>query len=188
MKVREVMLGVGLGMILASSVSLVSTSENKNMSDDEIKKKALELGMVEKEDAMSVLEKKEQEAASPIAESSSPKATVEKVVETLNPTESVTKQPEATKKPAESTKQPATKVSATEKPKKNNTSYVTLSIRSGMVSRQIASTLQSLDVVDDAEAFDKYICDNGYGSSIRVGVYRIPVGATYQQIAEIITN
>lgn len=86
---------------------------------------------------------------------------------------------------------PDTKPKATKKPKKTAAAggeKVDLQITRGMWSDAVCAALKQKGLIDDAEAFDKYLNKNGYASSIRVGTFKIPKGATYEQIAIIITS
>lgn len=87
---------------------------------------------------------------------------------------------------------PDAKPKQTPKPRKPKNSAggekVTLQITRGMWSDAVSAALAQKGLIDDAEAFDKYLNNNGYASFIRVGTFKIPKGATYEQIATIITS
>ncbi|WP_170158443.1 hypothetical protein [Aquisalibacillus elongatus] len=63
-----------------------------------------------------------------------------------------------------------------------------LSIESGMTSIDIAQNLETANIVDDADQFNNFLEDNGYSRLIQLGEYRISNDATYEEIAQIITN
>lgn len=196
---KNFMLGLGIGMVFATAIMMFPDSSQGKMTDAEVKERALELGMIEREDAL------DQVLATPTGNpdtSGEPEET-EEAKESASPSDKPTSQNSSSaNKKNISTKAAATEaVSATEKPEataapkvtkkpspNEQVSYVTVEIKAGMWSEEIASTLYSLELVDDAEKFDKFLCDNGYGSMIKVGTYKIPIGATYVQIAEIITK
>ena len=46
--------------------------------------------------------------------------------------------------------------------------------------------LQANGVVDDAEAFRKFLGQKGFASSISVGSYSIPYGLDYEEIYQIL--
>ena len=56
----------------------------------------------------------------------------------------------------------------------------------GEVCRDIAADLQSKGLVDDAEKFRIYMGKTGYASFIHNGDFQIPVGASYEEIANIL--
>lgn len=65
---------------------------------------------------------------------------------------------------------------------------VTLVISRGESSVTVSKNLQELGLVEDYKAFDRFLCDNGYDHSISTGTYEIPVDATQEEIAKIISK
>lgn len=65
---------------------------------------------------------------------------------------------------------------------------VTLVINRGESSVTVSKNLQALGLVEDYKAYDRFLCDNGYDHSISTGTYEIPVDATDEDIARIITK
>ena len=66
--------------------------------------------------------------------------------------------------------------------------FFTIQIASGSSSETVSRLLKSGGAIDDAGAFDDYLCSNHYDKKIAPGVFKIPVGADYKQIADIITG
>ena len=66
--------------------------------------------------------------------------------------------------------------------------FVSVQITRGMWSDSVAVEMENKGLVDNAEKFDKYLNNHGYASFISVGTFKIPEGASYEQIARIITN
>ena len=208
MKKRYYLRGLGAGIMLSAIVSAVSVSQNNNLSDEEIRTRAQQLGMVEeKKDTKETEIKSKKEAKNSKTEKTEKN---EKTKETKEPTAtldtSVTSTPDtqkfvdtgksvssyATEKPKqeEVTKQPvATKNPVTtKKPQMTQKKYISVTIEAGMWSDEISKKFKDLGLVDDAETFDDFLCDNGYASMIKVGVYEVPTNATYTEIANIITK
>jgi outer membrane biosynthesis protein TonB len=100
-----------------------------------------------------------------------------------------TKPSEEQTKPSEANE---TDNTATENTAADNTAAgaqtVTVTIRSGNGSDTVSRNVQSAGLVESAAAFDKFLCDNGYSKSLRVGTYEIPVGASEEEIAKILTG
>ena len=65
---------------------------------------------------------------------------------------------------------------------------MTLVISRGESSVTVSKNLQELGLVEDYKVFDRYLCDNGYDKSISIGTYEIPVDATEDEIARIISK
>ena len=66
--------------------------------------------------------------------------------------------------------------------------FFTVQIASGSSSETVSRLLKRGGAIDDADDFDEYLCNNHYDKKITPGVFKIPVGADYQQIADIITG
>ena len=64
----------------------------------------------------------------------------------------------------------------------------TFTISKGMYSHDVADLCESIGLVENAKDFDRYLIQNGYASNIRINRYEIPVGASYEDIARIITT
>mgnify|MGYP006967124739 CR=1 FL=1 len=65
---------------------------------------------------------------------------------------------------------------------------VTVTIYPGEGSLTVSRRLEGLGVVENAMVFDKFLCRNGYDTRIRVGSFSIPVEASNEEIAKIITS
>ena len=60
-------------------------------------------------------------------------------------------------------------------------------ISGGQGSASVAKACYEAGLVSDADAFDKFLCANGYDRRITTGKKVIPVGASPVEIAGIIT-
>lgn len=69
-----------------------------------------------------------------------------------------------------------------------NTSSKTVTIPGGLSSDQVAQLLVREGIIDNAVSFNKYLVDSRKDRIIRSGVKTIPAGASYEQIASIITR
>lgn len=65
---------------------------------------------------------------------------------------------------------------------------VLFTITRGESSVAVSQALAEAGLVEDARAYDRYLCDNGYATRIVAETHRIPVGATEEEIAQIITK
>ncbi len=63
---------------------------------------------------------------------------------------------------------------------------VTFVISKGQFGRQISESLKREGLVDDAEAFMKYLGETGKSEEILPGTYEIPMGSTYEEIVKIL--
>ncbi len=233
MKLRMYLRGLGLGMIVTALVlSFGVKSENKTMTDAEVRARAKELGMVEESEKLKDAVSKEavngEEAAADVTDSANEDEPAEEVTEpnevkadgtdkSEEPVE--VKKPEATKddagKPEEVTEEPIKESSPEEKVEDNkDTAEIdnkkeeikeaardekkseddkskkpyNLTVERGYSSDRVAGILEDAGVIDNAAAFDRYLCSNGYDKRISVGSYQIPAGADYSTVAKLITN
>ncbi len=81
----------------------------------------------------------------------------------------------------------------TEEPDNEDTSSAAadtmqLTISGGSGSYTVSRKLEEAGLVEDAQEFDDYLCDNGYSKRLRAGTFQIPVGASWEEIAGIITG
>lgn len=65
---------------------------------------------------------------------------------------------------------------------------VSFRIASGSNSYTVSKELAALGLVEDASAFDTFLCDNGYSKRIRVGTYEILPGTSEEDIAKMIAR
>lgn len=65
---------------------------------------------------------------------------------------------------------------------------VEVQIVSGDSSYSISKRLEEEGLVDNAAEYDQYLCDNGYDRKLNVGIYKITIGMTEEEIAKIITR
>ena len=229
MKLRMYLRGLGLGMIVTALVlSFGVKSENKTMTDAEVRARAKELGMVEESEKLKDAVSKEavngEEAVAEVTDRANEDEPAEEVTE---PNEvkadgtdkSEEQKPEATKddagKPEEVTEEPIKESSPEEKVEDNKDAAeidnkkeeikeaardekkseddkskkpYNLTVERGYSSDRVAGILEDAGVIDNAAAFDRYLCSNGYDKRISVGSYQIPAGADYSTVAKLITN
>jgi len=213
MKRRYYMRGIGISMIVTAILMGVATGGKESLSDEEIKKRALQLGMVE-EKATVLSDLKNQESTSPtivydedekqesesIAESTEP-AESEEVPESTEPTESeeVPESTEATEseevpestEPTESEEVPESTEpdeSTEEAGSTDAAEAVAITVVKGDSSVSVSRDLEEAGLVESAKDFDRYLCNNGYDKRISVGTYEIPYGTSEEEIAKIITR
>ena len=65
---------------------------------------------------------------------------------------------------------------------------VTIQVVRGDSSVSVSKALAEAGLVENATAFDRYLCNNGYDKRISIGTYEIVMGTTEEEIARIITR
>lgn len=214
MKLKYYLRGLGIGIAVTTLVFGLS-GRKESLTDEEIKARAAELGMVEntllsdlkENESLTELASEEQsitEEPSITAESESETAeseeteteTAETETEALETETSETEaetpemEPGTTKSEvaeaaaAESDQEPEEIVSKPEETVK----MIPFTIRSGETSWPVAQRIQEAGLVKDARAFDNFLCDSGYSRYLRAGSYQIPVGASEEEIAKILSR
>ena len=200
MKLRTYLRGLGLGLIVAALVTGVGSQQT--MSDEQIKSRAKELGMMEGhtylnqvDAAIETEETTETEETAETEETTETEETVETVIaETLESESRVELESETA---AEETKAQETAPEAESEPVEESREQpvedtmapetVTFQIHSGDSSVSVAKRLAEAGLVGDAKAFDRYLCQNGYDKKIRTGTYEIQSDSSNEEIAKIIT-
>lgn len=176
MKLKYYLRGLGIGILITTVILSLAGIGRKNMTDEEVVKRAKELGMVES----TLL-------------SDLPDQTK---VEEVRPTEPETLEPEVSPEPEETASTPETPAAPEEtpvSPENGNPDTpagetVILVIGRGESSTTVSKNLQKAGIVEDAAAFDRFLCNNGYDKKIITGTYEIPYGASEEEIAKIITR
>ena len=67
-------------------------------------------------------------------------------------------------------------------------SQTTITIKKGSDSGSVSRMFYEAGLVENAKAFDNYLCNNGYSRSINPGIYEIAPGTSEEEIAKIITG
>ena len=178
MKIKPYLRGLGIGMILTALILHFSmkNANDSGMTDSEIKARAAELGMIENtvlsntvsQESVSVDFSEIIEGDDETAPVPSPEPSV-----ALSPSPSPSVAPSVTASPAD----PDTPVN-----------YVTVTVVSGDSSYAVAKKVYDAGLVSSTALFDQYLCANGYDRFISVGQHRIPVDATDEEIAKILTS
>ena len=179
MKLRYYMRGLGIGMLITALILILSGRTSGQLSDEQIKARAAELGMVMED--KSVLKESEASPGAALEETEEKPEEVEP--EEVEPEE--VEPEEVTPKEVEPEETEAEKVTPEETVPAET---VTITVRSGASSVSVAKQIEDAGLVSSAGDFDRYLCQNGYDKKICVGTYAIPVGATEEEIARAITK
>lgn len=178
MKLKYYLRGLGIGMAVTALILGISFSgrqgqEAQTLTDEQIRERASELGMVDSSEL----------TLAALQNSAQPQTTMEP--EVTEESETMT-EPEATAEPEMTTKPEATKepelITAPEQ------SQTTITIKKGSDSGSVSRVLYEAGLVENAKAFDNYLCNNGYSRSINPGIYEIAPGTSEEEIAKIITG
>lgn len=211
MKLKYYLRGLGIGMIVTALILGISFSNRQDqtsqiMTDDQIRERAAELGMVDSSElTLAALQNSAKQPTEGTAEENTQtqeQNNIEAEPETTVPAETqataepeTTQEPEATAEPEpEKTAEPEKTVGpettaepeVTEAPQRTQTASIT--IQRGDDSGSVSRWLYEAGLVENAKAFDNYLCNNGYSRSINPGTYEIAPGTSEEEIAKIITG
>ena len=201
MKLKYYLRGLGIGMIVTALILGISFSNRQDqtsqiMTDDQIRERAAELGMVDSSEltlaALQNSAKQPTEGTPEETTQTQEQNNIEADPETTVPAETqataepeTTQEPEATAEPEpEKTAAPETTAEqeVTEAPQRTQTASIT--IQRGDDSGSASRRLYEAGLVENAKAFDNYLCNNGYSRSINPGTYE----TSEEEIAKIITG
>ena len=215
MKLKYYLRGLGIGILVTTVILSLAGVGRKNMTDEEVVKRAKELGMVESTLLSDLPDQTKTEEVRPTEpeislqpETSEPEESAS-TPETPEAPEETTTTPETPAAPEETTTTQETPTAPEEttttqetptapeetpvSPEDGNPDTparetVTLVIGRGESSTTVSKNLKKAGIVEDAAAFDRFLCNNGYDKKIITGTYEIPYGASEEEIAKIITR
>lgn len=196
MKLKYYLRGLGIGILVTTVILSLAGVGRKNMTDEEVVKRAKELGMVESTLLSDLPDQTKMDEVRPTEpeislqpETSEPEAGPESEESASTP-----ETPEAPEETPEAPKEtPVAPEETPVSPEDGNPDIpagetVTLVIGRGESSTTVSKNLKRAGIVEDAAAFDRFLCNNGYDKKIITGTYEIPYGASEEEIAKIITR
>lgn len=189
MKKKYFVRGLGIGIIFGALIMLAAylTSGKGSLSDEEVMKRAQELGMVKKSEYVLDSEVTSEETTTEAVTTEAP-ATTEKATEAPATTEKAT---EAATTEAATTEKSTTEKAPTEAATTEQTdtkTKATITVSGGMSSETISSLLEDAGLVDSASKFNSFLVQNGYDKKLETGSFDISGGMTYEEIAGILTT
>lgn len=173
MKMRYFLRGLGTGIVLTALILCIYyRQKTPEQTSTNIVQQAKELGMVFPEGTKTPEITRQPEPT-------------EKMQKTPKPTDESAKTPKPTN---ESTKTPKPTAAPQETGKTKQKKGTRFTVRDGLLSSSVAREMKDAGIIRSDKALDEYMEKNGYASSIREGTYWIPEGASYEEIAKIITR
>lgn len=187
MKRKYFVRGLGVGILFGALIMFAAymTSGKNHMSDEDVIKRAQELGMVKQSEY--VLES-DVTSENTTTEEIKTEATTEKVTTEATTTEVTTEKTTETETTTEkATTEKATTEAATTEQTDTKTK-ATITVSGGMSSETISSLLEDAGLVDSASKFNSFLVQNGYDKKLETGSFDISGGMTYEEIARILTT
>ena len=186
MKLKYYLRGVGIGLIIATLIMMISTAlhSNKDISDEEIIARAEKLGMVMKTETKTEDKKTLADLDDPNKEETEDESSQEDVQEEQKNEESEDTSSDG-KEEAENSQQNSTE---DEQPRVEVIEKVEITVVPGEYSDKVSKKLQKAGLIDDAEHFNKYLAQKNYDNLIQPGNYEISTDSDYDEIIKIITE
>lgn len=195
MRFKYYLRGLGIGILVTAFILGVSFRNYKQMSDEEVKARARELGMVESTTLSNIAGAHEKETTQEDIEQAQETNDAEEIKgseETSDIEETVTEtmstEPQDANDKETEVAETATDESESLSEGYEDTEWVTITIQSGESSVTVSKTLFEAGLVENATEYDRFLCANGYDKRIVTGTYHIPIGTTNEDIAKIITG
>lgn len=197
MKLKYYLRGIGIGVVVTTLIFMVSISLHKNEAspkESEDKSAGTVADMMEeteeketeKKSASKPNEQKNAEGKNPDAKSTEAKSgnqeeqdikTADSKGDTIDTTDTADK---------------SDKIDSQEKTdttsSKSKGEKVRFEIGGGEYSDVICRKLQQAKLIDNAEEFNAFLIDNKYDDLILPGVYDIPMGSSFEEIAKLFTT
>lgn len=204
MKLKYYLRGLGIGIIITTIIlSITFKADTPQMSDQEIIAKAKQLGMVMKEEDTTIgntqnrqNNEEDGQAVASTEESSDENAIQDTEAVDTETVDTQEQEPQTENMQSdavqsgdvqpENTTDEAASENVEEAQQEEEREPYTLVVRSGDVCRVICEKLQENGVIDDAEAFRRFLGQKGIASSISTGTYTVPYGLTYDEVYQII--
>ena len=201
LKLRYFIRGLGIGIVFTAIVMSLSLQASRSriirenaLTKEEIMEKAMGYGMIldSSEDTTPIEEnassKEEQDQEENDDEESKDDSLEDK--EETN-VDSIKENETSTQETNEKSKDTKEEV-ADENSKKGDSivsiDYIPIKITSGMTATDVGRLLKKEGVIENLDEFRIYMTEQEYSSKILTGNYLIPVSASYNKIAKIITT
>ena len=195
MKLKYYMRGVGIGIVVTALLMGFAISKQKEpMSDEEIRQRALEMGMIEQNGVLADDLGNKQEhiadvsANEPNIMTEEPDIAVEEPEILVQEPDVAVEEPEILIGEPEEVTEEITEEETEIEDSVTVEEFVVVTVNGGDGSRTVANKLQKAGLVEDAVAYDAYLCQNGYDKRIATGNHEIPMGASEEEIAKEITT
>ena len=200
MKLKYYLRGLGIGIIITTLILMIAgAGQKKELTDEEIIKRAEALGMVMEEDQLFSNSEKNNDTEkieeTEVTENTEP--ATEQESETVTEIEQATEDTSETVPEVESEVESESEIQTeTEQSSETESEMETeievtgesyhLVIKSGAIPRLICAELEENGVIEDAASLRKYLTDVGFVKYISVGEYDIPYGSSNEEVYQIL--
>lgn len=206
MKIRYYLRGLGLGILFTTVFFWIGGSSKQTMSDEMIKERAKELGMIENTVLADIGDTTDNsvEESSVIFETVSTEMNTDLEMETTIEMDTETGEEETSPEIEEETSLVTEEETFSEVETETESSSVeemlseeveetpeegqiiTIVVNKGEGSDTVSRRLYEAGLVDDPYEYDRYLMQNKYDRKIGAGEHLIPAGSSWQEIAQLL--
>lgn len=195
MKLKYYLRGLGIGIVVAVIITSISMGNRQPMTDEEIKARAAELGMIENS-VLSDIANKDDEAIKNDEPAKDDEALQDNEPVIDEPTQDEPTQDEPTQDEPTQDEEQLEEEEKNDEPaeneennqQSNDKNTVSITVVSGDSSWTVSKRMEEAGLIESAKDFDTHLCRYGYDKKISVGTYKIPVTATHEEMAKILTR
>ncbi len=203
MNLKYYLRGLGIGITVTALIMGIATGGSKEtLSNEEIKERAKELGMIEESTVLGDVLPTQAPTQEPVVESTPTQEPEEQPTEAptptaepeATPTSMPTEKPAPTEKPTDSETAESVKVEKSvetddvESSSEDGSESYTVEVKSGQDSYTVCEKLEEIGLIASASDFDRYLYQSGYDKKIRAGKHEIPADADTEEIAQILAG
>lgn len=206
MKIRYYLRGLGLGILFTTVFFWIGGSSKQTMSDEMIKERAKELGMIENTVLADIGDTTDNsvEESSVIFETVSTEMNTDLEMETTTEMDTETGEEETSPEIEEETSLVTEEETFSEVETETESSSVeemlseeveetpeegqiiSIVVNKGEGSDTVSRRLYEAGLVDDPYEYDRYLMQNKYDRKIGAGEHLIPAGSSWQEIAQLL--
>lgn len=197
MKLKYYLRGMGIGIVVTTLLFMIFISMHRNEGEDKVaivpqNTESKTVGQLH-EDRQAVPAETETKEPSVEPDAKQPAVSGQEQPQDAKtdkepPTKSKEETPENQKPEedhkTESSPEPETPV----QPEPKQEEKVRIEISGGQFSDVVCRKLEEAGLIDNAKAFNDYLVQKDYDNGILPGIYEIPKGSTYEEIAVLLTT
>lgn len=208
MKLKYYLRGLGIGLMVTTTICMLGGAGKAVITDDEVIARAEQLGMIQnpvlsqlpqpgsesnevekdkEKNEMNDLEKpSEEDTLQKPSEEDAPEDPSEEDAPEDTSEEDVPEEPSEEDVLQESSEEESE--SDPETSEESTNEYITITIVSGDSSVSVSRKVFEAGLVKSASEFDSFLCANGYDRILSVGEHRVKAGASMKEIAEALAG
>lgn len=187
MKLKYYLRGLGIGILITTIIFIIGIHVNQDQmfSDEEVIRRAKALGMVMDETDGKTINELDKDKKQKDTQKEDSKESKNDNKDNQEQAKDDQTKNDQTKADAESEKTQDSDAAAAQK---QTVEQVEVSILPGEYSDTISQKLLDAGLIDDKAAFSKYINDTNVDNLIQPGTFTVPKGASYEEVAKILTT